>query len=159
MEKYCYFWLNKGNKAFLSQWYDSEFKVDGVTYSNAEQYMMAQKALTFNDKIIYNKILHTIDPKEIKALGRKVKNFNESVWDSEKRDVVYKGTYAKFSQNEDLKKKLIATGDDILVEASPYDTIWGIGLKESDPLARKRETWKGQNLLGDILVEVREKLK
>lgn len=159
MENAIYFWLNKGDNAYLSQWYNSEFEVDGLVYKNAEQYMMAQKAKCFKDEEVFGEILRTIDPKEIKALGRKVKGFNDTEWDRLKRGIVLKGNIAKFSQSEKLKGKLLATDDALLVEASPYDSVWGIGLKEDNPLAWDKDTWKGQNLLGYILMDVREQMK
>jgi ribA/ribD-fused uncharacterized protein len=100
--------------------------------------------------------MSTTDPREQKKIGREVKNFDKKKWDQKVKDIVFRGNMAKFTQNEDLKKKLLATAGTTLVEASPHDKIWGIGLAETDPKAQKRETWLGTNWLGEVLTEVRE---
>ena len=136
-DKYIFFWghneKNPGEitKKSLSQWYNCLFKIDGITYYTAEQYMMSQKALLFNDNETNLKIMKEKDPKTYKALGRQVKNFDPSIWDKNKFEIVVKGNTAKFSQNEELKKFLLNTNDKILVEASPHDKIWGIGMDEN----------------------------
>ena len=163
--RYIFFWkptpsLNgELTKSCLGQWFKSLFIIDGITYACAEQYMMAQKARLFKDDEILKQILDTNDPKKMKALGQKVKSFNQSVWDANKFDIVLKGNYAKFSQNEELKAFLLATKNYVLVEASPLDKIWGIGLKENDKNAKNPLLWKGKNLLGFALMEVRKKLQ
>lgn len=136
----------------------SDFVVDGIKFVCMEQYMMAYKAKIFNDIEVYNKILSTIDPKEIKLLGRAVKNFDSEIWDSVKFDIVYNGNLAKFSQNAALKDFLLSLGDVILAEASPYDTVWGIGMKECE-VAFIPDNWLGQNLLGLALTKVKETLQ
>ena len=161
--EYVFFWGHKSKagqvtKACLSQWYPSTFTVDGVTFNCAEQYMMAEKARVFEDEETYAKILASSDPKEIKALGRKVQNFSTEKWAEVSKDVVVKGNLHKFDQNPELKKFLINTGNKILVEASPYDTIWGIGLKDGDRNASNPTLWKGRNKLGFALMEVRDEL-
>lgn len=128
------------------------------TFTSAEQYMMYMKAVTFKDFDIADKILNETVPKKIKALGRKVKNFKNKKWNSVKFDIVKEGNIYKFSQNKDLKKALRDTGDKILVEASPYDRIWGIGMGRSNPDVYDPSKWKGQNLLGKALMDVREYL-
>lgn len=153
-EKYIFFWGD-----IYSQWYSTEFVVDGIKYNCAEQYMMAEKARTFNDEKTLNKILSTNDPKKQKKLGRLVKNYNENLWNNIRFDVVVKGNYAKFSQNESLKKQLLSTGNKIIVEASPYDTIWGIGLSEYDERCLEEKNWKGSNLLGKAIMKTRDMLK
>ena len=163
MENYFYFWghtqkqENTIDKSCLSQWFQRDFIIDNLTYRNAEQYMMAKKALLFNDEEIFQKIMAETSPKKIKALGRKVKGFNPDVWDENAERFVYEANLAKFSQNEDLKEFLLSTKG-IIVEASPYDKIWGIGLKSSDPKALSRDTWNGENKLGFVLTRVREVL-
>lgn len=117
--------------------------------------MMCHKALLFGDSEIAKLILNTENPKKHKELGRKVRNFDEHTWKLRREQIVYKGNYLKFTQNLHLKNALIETVGTTLVEASPYDRIWGIGLSASDPRAKNRETWRGQNLLGDILTRVR----
>jgi len=151
---HVYFW-----GGIYSQWYKRDFVYKGFTFSTAEQWMMFNKAMLFNDKSIAKEILETKDPKKQKALGRKVKNFDECVWDRHKLKIVIKGNYLKFSQNKDLKDKLMATGDKKLVEGSPYDAVWGVSLKFDDPRILDEKNWKGQNLLGIALMEVREKFK
>ena len=159
--EYLFFWGHTGNnpKRFLSQWYPCRFVVDGVEYSSAEQYMMAQKAALFGDDETYKKILAVSDPKEVKALGRKVKGFDEKIWNSRCDDIVRTGNLAKFSQNPELKAFLLdKTGDMTLVEASPYDRKWGIGMREC-AAACDPENWHGENRLGYALTEVREMLR
>lgn len=143
----------------FSQWYESEFTVKGVTYNCTEQFMMAEKAGCFNDHTSREKIMATKSPKEQKALGRNVKNFDVEVWKEVCEEIVYVGNYAKFTQNPDLKEILLETKDRILVEASPYDKIWGIGLSQSDPRALDPNLWEGLNLLGIAIMKVRDKLK
>lgn len=142
----------------LSQWFDKKFTVDNIEYRTAEQYMMAEKARLFNDQQILSAIMAATTPKEAKQLGRKIRNFNPKVWDTHKKAIVTKGNYAKFSQNPDLKKYLLQTGDKILVESSPYDNIWGIGLDSTEARAIHPSNWPGQNLLGFCLMEVRDSL-
>jgi ribA/ribD-fused uncharacterized protein len=120
--------------------------------------MMAEKARMFEDSINLAHIMTSVKPKDQKAYGRKVVGFNKAIWDKEAKNIVYKGNYAKFNQNLDLKKKLLATEGTTLVEASPVDCIWGIGLKADDPRARQRETWLGTNWLGETLTKVRDNI-
>ncbi|MFT2092325.1 NADAR family protein [Paraglaciecola sp. 2405UD69-4] len=147
------------DKNYLSQWYSSSFQLDGHWYQTSEHYMMAQKAKLFNAEPIFKKIITSKSPKEAKQLGREVAGFNRDTWDNHKFDLVVKGNLAKFSQSKALRDFLLDTGKKVLVEASPSDTIWGIGLKETDPRAQKPSTWLGQNLLGFALMQVREQLK
>lgn len=153
-ENYVFFW-----NGIYSQWYQAPMTIDGIEYNCCEQYMMEQKALTFGDVHIATLIMETSDPKEQKALGRKIKGFNKEVWDSACIGIVYKGNRAKFSQNEDLKNQLLATEDDIMVEASPYDKIWGIGMGENDPGVENPANWKGLNLLGWTIILVKKELR
>lgn len=153
MEKFTFFLRGP-----LSQWVKSQFIVDGIIYCNAEQYMMAQKAIIFNDKEIFEQIMATTSPKEHQALGRQVRGFNQEIWNKVARDVVYIGNYSKFSQNEDLKKILFDTYGTTLVEASPTDLIWGCGFEENDSRILDRAQWLGKNWLGETLTKVREAL-
>ncbi len=163
--KYVYFWGHTPRKdgqishSCFSQWYDSPFTVDDVYYPTAEHYMMAEKAKLFNDEEIYQQIIHSTHPNQAKALGRKVKNFDESVWKKHCFDIVVNGNLAKFSQHDNLKKYILSTGDRVLVEASPYDKIWGVGLARSNEKIANPLNWKGQNLLGFALMVVRDKLR
>lgn len=142
----------------FSQWYPSKFIIDGIEYNCAEQYMMAMKALLFGDRDIHSKIMASKNPKEQKAFGREVKNFNADKWNTICKTVVYEGSYAKFHKDP-LKKVLLATGNREIVEASPYDKIWGIGLGENDPLRFDKAKWSGTNWLGEALMRVREDLR
>lgn len=146
----------KITEACLSQWYPCQFAVDGVTYTSAEQYMMAEKAKLFGDEEIRAEILNTSDPRKCKALGRKVRNFEKSIWDQNKQTIVIRGNREKFLQNDDLKQFLLSTGDKVLVEASPTDRIWGIGLGKNNPDALDPAKWRGRNLLGFALMTVRQ---
>lgn len=163
--KYIFFWGHKPSadgsitKSCFSQWYDCCFTVDGVEYSTAEQYMMSQKALLFGDNKIYSEIMNAYHPKQFKDLGRKISGFNEKVWNENKTDIVIKGNTAKFSQNQELKYFLLNTNNRILVEASPYDKIWGIGMKSDDTRCENPTLWNGENLLGFCLMEVRDIIK
>ena len=120
---------------------------------------MAQKANVFGDEEVMNQILAETDQMTIKRLGRLVKNYDDSVWTERRFQIVVEGNLAKFSQNEDLRHFLLSTGDKILVEASPKDTIWGIGFDEFAPEATNPALWNGENLLGFALMEVRDRLK
>ena len=154
MTEYVFFW----NSTTFSQFGNSKFAIDGITYNWAEQYMMSEKARVFNDPTTLVEILVAKTPAEVKALGRKVAGFNDSTWDLHKYNVVVKGNLAKFGQNPKLLKKLLETGTKMLVEASPYDKIWGIGLNEKQAKVTPESEWKGQNLLGKALMEVRTAL-
>lgn len=142
----------------FSQWYASKFTIDGITYNTAEQFMMAMKADYFGDDEAKFKIMNTNDPSEQKALGRQVKNFDKEAWDAVSRGYVYQANMAKFSHPQ-LKQFIIDTGDRILVEASPYDKIWGIGLAVDDPKALDKNNWRGTNWLGEVLMKVRNDLQ
>jgi ribA/ribD-fused uncharacterized protein len=139
----------------FSQWHRGRFTVDGVEYCTAEQYMMAGKARFFEDTVALDKILKETNPRKQKALGRNVQNFNESAWNSIARDIVYRGNYEKFTQNPDFLSLLKSTGDALLVEASPDDVIWGIGLGMDDPAKEDPKNWRGTNWLGEVLTKVR----
>lgn len=160
-ERFTFFWRGP-----FSQWYPSKFEIDGIVYSHAEQWMMAEKARLFDDEAVLKEILVSSNPKEQKALGRKVKGSagprwnsgDEARWNDAAKGIVMEGSRAKFSQNADLLGMLLATEGTTLVEASPYDRIWGIGLAESDLRAHSRETWLGKNWLGEVLTEVRDAL-
>lgn len=142
----------------FSQWYRCSFSAGELTFTCAEQYMMHGKALLFGDADVAQEILAADHPRKHKALGRKVKNFDDVVWKREREQIVMAGSRLKFTQNADLKALLLATQGTTLVEASPYDRIWGIGLAASNPKAQDPATWRGQNLLGKILTRLRDDL-
>jgi ribA/ribD-fused uncharacterized protein len=142
-----------------SQWYPSPIVIDDVEYNCAEQYMMAQKALTFNDTESWVEIMKAWHPSQQKAIGRKVKGFNVDEWNNVCKDIVYKANMAKFTQHETLKEGLLATGDSELVEASPTDVVWGIGLAENNPDINDRSKWRGTNWLGEVIMKVRATIR
>lgn len=144
---------------YLSNWYLTDFEVDGIEYSSMEQYMMYQKAICFEDYEIAKQILETNDPGKIKALGRMVRNFDGQIWNGLGQIIVYEGLLEKFHQNNELKRKLLATQQDILAECAVGDKIWGIGLSMKDENRFFMDKWQGQNLLGFCLMQVRERLE
>ncbi|MBS7256217.1 NADAR family protein [Flavobacterium branchiicola] len=163
--KFLFFWGHQPNKdgsiskTCFSQWWLSSFDVEGITYKTAEHWMMAKKAELFQDKEIFNKILKVNSPAEAKKLGRLVKNYDDKVWLANRYEIVKEGNYHKFSQNPDLKVFLLNTNDRVLVEASPVDPIWGIGMGGDHKDVFNPKAWKGLNLLGFALMEVRDELK
>jgi ribA/ribD-fused uncharacterized protein len=152
--KYVFFW-----SGIYSQWWKADMTIDDVKYNSCEQYMMHQKALTFGDTEIAKLIMTEENPREQKKYGRMIKNFDKGVWDKCCLGIVYKGNYVKFTQNEDLKAALLLTGKRIMVEASPLDNIWGIGMDENDPNVEYPACWKGLNLLGQAITLVKNELR
>ena len=144
---------------YLSQWYEAPIIIDDINYNCCEKFMMYQKAIYFQDYEIAKNILNTNDPKEHKKFGRMVKNFDEEKWNNICELIVYRANYVKFTQNLNLKEKLLKTGDKIIVECSPYDQIWGNGLDITNTLKTSPENWKGTNKLGKILMVVRDNIK
>lgn len=142
----------------FSQWYRCAFAAGGHAFNCAEQYMMHGKALLFGDAAIAAEILAADHPRQHKALGRKVRGFDDAIWKREREGIVLAGNRAKFTQNAALREQLLATRGTTLVEASPYDRIWGIGLAATDPRAQDPKQWRGQNLLGRILTALRDEL-
>ena len=167
--EYLFFWgfrpKQEGvlDESCLSQWYPSPFTINipvpgdlvQITMPTAEHYMMYKKATIFYDYVSASKILHSKTPKEAKALGREVKNFNAVKWDAEAFEIVLSANINKFTGGN-LEKYLLSTGDKILVEESPEDTILGIGLEADDPRAKDPKVWLGENKLGFALMKVRE---
>ena len=160
--KYLFFWGHQPkskshiDKACFSQWYQVGFQCEGVFYKTAEHYMMAEKAKLFDDNKIREEILNADHPGEAKTLGRKIRGFKDELWNKKRFSIVVRGNVAKFSAHESLKSYLIGTGERILVEASPVDKIWGIGLAANDLDAENPYRWKGLNLLGFALMEARQ---
>ena len=143
---------------FLSNWYLSDFSINGISFTSMEQYMMHQKAVCFQDENITEQILATKDVAKIKELGRCVSGYNDQYWNGVRQIIVYEGLFAKFTQNELLKKQLKDTQNAILAECAVKDCIWGIGLSMNDSNRLKPKLWKGQNLLGFALMMVRNKI-
>ncbi|EMD5068270.1 NADAR family protein [Listeria monocytogenes] len=163
--KYIFFWGHqpaedgKISKSCFSQWWICSFKVDGVEYNCAEQFMMAEKAKLFNDMEMREKILAAKHPKQAKDFGRLIRGFQEDIWLKNRFNIVMRANLAKFSQNEELKKFLMQTKKRILVEASPVDKIWGIGMAADNKNVENPLYWKGLNLLGFALMAVRDELE
>lgn len=163
--KFIYFWghsdKNKEQigKFCFSQWFESTFTVGNVTYKTAEHWMMAHKALLFEDYKTYEKIIRCEKPGEAKELGREVLYYDDNLWNERKFDIVKLGNIHKFNQHPPLADYLLQTGNRVLVEASPVDTIWGIGLSQDSEYIDNIYAWRGQNLLGFVLMEVRDFLK
>jgi hypothetical protein len=144
--------------ACLSQWFPRAFVVDGVRYATAEHWMMAEKARLFGDADALARVLESETPAAAKAIGRQVRGFDDEAWERARFEAVVRGNVAKFGQHEDLRAFLLGTGERVLVEASPRDRVWGIGLGASNPDARDPSKWRGRNLLGFALMEARARL-
>lgn len=161
---FVFFWGHADRKAgigkqCLSQWYMAPMDIAGLHYNCMEQYLMAEKARTFGDVEAEAKIMAEYIQMAIKKLGRKVAGYDDDVWKAMRRHVSVRGNIYKFAQNPRLKDFLLSTGDKIIVEASPNDRIWGIGLDENSPDAAVPARWQGENLLGFALMEVRDHLR
>ena len=143
----------------FSNWAPTQFTVDGVSFSTAEQYIMYRKCLTFGDTVTAEKLLSSDSPKEQKALGREAAGYIDSVWAGIRQTVAIRGLYAKFSQDAELKRLLLGTGDAVLVECTSNDRIWACGLDKDDDDRLSADRWKGQNILGFALMEVRNMLR
>lgn len=148
----------KASKSCFSQWWLDTFCVDEIDYPSAEHWMMAEKARLFEDTETLAAIIKAKSPGEAKKLGRMVGNFDPQAWEQRKFEIVVQGNVHKFSQNEDLKEFLLNTKDRILVEASPLDRIWGIGMTQHHEEVENPEKWKGHNLLGFALMQTRDLL-
>lgn len=162
--KYLFFWGHQPSKdgiitkTCFSQWWLSPFVVEGIEYKTAEHWMMAKKAVLFQDAEVLEKIINAKSPAEAKKLGREVKNYKDEEWLKHRFQIVKEGNFHKFSQNQDLKEFLMTTGERVLVEASPVDPIWGIGMASDHEDSHNPEKWRGLNLLGFALMEVRDEL-
>lgn len=160
--QFVFFWgpgESKLPKACFNQWHNAAFHHNNFLYANAEQAMMAEKAYMFKDFGTLQQILDCVSPRAVKALGRMVQNYNDTQWAAGRLQLVVDINYEKFSQNHDMRENLLATGQSILVEASPVDQVWGIGLVETNDWAKNPNLWRGTNLLGEALMIVREQLR
>ncbi|MBI9010543.1 MAG: NADAR family protein [Tenericutes bacterium] len=163
--EFLFFWghekLKDGEitKSCLSQWWKSKFSIDTYTYCCMEQYLMASKARLFNDEKTLEKIMKSSNPKKIKALGRRVKNFKEEIWKDRRYSIIVNGNLSKFLQNQKLLNYLLDTQDKILVEANPYDKIGGVGMAADNNKIINPLNWKGENLIGFALMDVRDELR
>ncbi len=161
--KYIFFWGHQPGRSGItatcfSQWYEAPFTVDGQRYPTAEHFMMAEKASLFGDLQIRSEVLRAPNPGAAKALGRQVRGFSEERWLQHRYSIVLRANEAKFTQNPDLGNFLNQTGSRILVEASPVDRVWGIGLAADDEKVNNPNLWRGLNLLGFALMHVRERI-
>ena len=161
--KYTTFWSHRPRGRELvvecfSQWFPSEFEHAGYRYPTAEHWMMASKARLFGDVEMERKILSAESPGAAKRWGAEVSNFDESIWEDHWESVVTEGCLLKFGQDPTLRRFLLGTGSRILVEASPTDRIWGIGLAADHPDVLAPERWLGLNLLGFCLMRARAQL-
>ncbi len=162
--KYLRFWGHRPQRdggvgaGCLSQWWPAAFTVDGREFATAEHWMMWHKATLFGDLAVAERVLAAGHPHRAKALGRQVRDFDEATWAARRYEIVVAGSVAKFAQHEPLRRFLLGTGDRVLVEASPTDRVWGIGLTADDPRAADPATWRGDNLLGFALMEARAQL-
>ncbi|MBN0047850.1 NADAR family protein [Streptomyces actuosus] len=163
--KYLFFWGHRPRPdgrvgpSCLSQWWPSPFTVAGVTYRTAEHWMMAEKARLFADPEAERQVLDARHPAEAKKAGRLVRGFDEGTWERERFRIVVEGSVHKFGARPELRAFLVSTGDRVLVEASPVDRVWGIGLAAADEAAADPERWRGPNLLGFALMEARRRLR
>lgn len=163
-QKYIFFWGHRPErdgrlgKGCFSQWWSSPFTVDGVTYATAEHWMMAGKARLFGDAEVLGKVLAAASPAQAKQLGRQVRRFDQKRWEEERYTLVAEGNLAKFSQHPNFAEVLVTSGSRVLVEASPVDRIWGVGLAADDAAVTDPGRWRGLNLLGFALMDVRSRL-
>lgn len=154
--RFVFFWRPPNP---FGQWTLSPFQIDGRFYMCAEQYMMAEKARLFGDTEIESQILNSNDPRHHQRLGKQVSGFDHDRWTAERCKIVFRGNVAKFTQNRKFRDILTETGDRRLVEASPSDKIWGIGIAANNPLAYDPKNWRGLNLLGAVLEDVRAHIR
>ncbi|QGN47981.1 DUF1768 domain-containing protein [Micromonospora sp. WMMC415] len=163
--KFLHFWGHKPQRdgsigaGCLSQWWHAPFTVGGREFATAEHYMMWSKATLFGDTDVAEQVLTASHPHRAKTLGRQVRGFDQAVWEARRYAIVVTGSVAKFGHHADLRSYLLGTGDRILVEASPVDRIWGIGLAADDPRAGDPAQWQGKNLLGLALMDARDQLR
>ncbi|GHF08466.1 hypothetical protein GCM10017786_47830 [Amycolatopsis deserti] len=163
--KYLFFWGHRperdgsAGRGCLSQWWPARFAVDGREFATAEHYMMWRKAMLFGDTATAEQVLRAPHPRRAKELGHRVAGFDEERWVASRYDIVVAGSVAKFGQHPELRRFLLGTGERVLVEASPVDATWGIGLPADDPRAREPEQWPGLNLLGFALMDARSELR
>jgi ribA/ribD-fused uncharacterized protein len=155
-----YFW-----GGILSNWakigFTAQAEIDGAfeRYNTSEQYMMRVKADLFKDADAATRVMATSDPRKQKAIGRSIQGYSDAVWDGAARDLTYPGVYAKFEQNAKERDLLLSTCDKIIVEASPLDTKWGVGLEHLDERIFDKSQWRGTNWLGHMLMRARDDLR
>jgi len=161
-EKSIFFWKENNKFGFLNSFYTSHFvDENNIKYNCTEQYFMANKCLKFDksNRALYMNIMKTTIPYTIKKYGKQVNNFDKSIWDKEKYELIKKGIRFKFSQNIKLRKKLIQTGNKNIYEATQYDKLWGRGMTMQEAKEIEDANFPGENLLGKALMEIREEIK
>ncbi len=146
-------------RGVLSNFEKCYIKYKGHLFATTEQAFMWEKAVFFNDHESASKILREENPAKAKKLGREVKNFDDSKWSKVCYEIMYLINYEKYFQNTRLKNILLNTGDKMIIEANPKDTRWGIGLSAEDDRVLDESQWQGENLLGKVLMQVRDELK
>lgn len=162
--EFLFFWGHKAQpdgsvgSGCLSQWWPAPFTIDGLVFATAEHYMMWRKAALFCDEQVAGQILTAARPDRAKALGRQVRGFDQATWEAHRFGIVVDASTAKFGQNPELREYLLATDDKVLVEASPRDRVWGIGLAAGNERAQDPASWRGLNLLGFALMHARSAL-
>ncbi|MNT06649.1 Swarming motility protein YbiA [compost metagenome] len=161
--KFIYFWGHQSGRhgvtaSCFSQWYGAPFVIEGQRYPTAEHYMMAEKARLFGDEATRALVFKAPNPGAAKALGRQVLGFKEDTWLAHRYDIVTRANQAKFGQNPELREFLAQTGSRVIVEASPVDRIWGVGMAQDDEHIDNPNLWRGLNLLGFALMQVRDEL-
>ncbi|WP_181768914.1 NADAR family protein [Streptomyces albidus (ex Kaewkla and Franco 2022)] len=162
--KYLYFWGHQPRrdgamgKGCLSQWWQAPFELEGVRYATTEHWMMARKARLFGDEEAEHRAIAAAHPRQAKAAGRSVRGFDQEVWERERYGIVVEGNVRKFGHHGELREYLLGTNSRVLVEASPMDRVWGVGLAADDERVRDPAKWRGQNLLGFALMEARTRL-
>ncbi|MFC0600801.1 NADAR family protein [Streptomyces palmae] len=162
--RYVWFWGHRPRSdgsvgpGCFSQWWPAPFTVDGIVYPTAEHWMMAGKARLFQDAEAERQAVAAAHPQQAKNAGRMVRGFDEAVWQAHRFELVVQGNVHKFGQHPQLRAYLLGTGSRVLVEASPVDRVWGIGLTADDERAADPSRWRGLNLLGFALMEARQRL-
>jgi hypothetical protein len=158
-QEILYFFSKEPENKEFSNFYETTFKLDGVEYKSAEHAFEAIKAKTFGDDEMFGKILKAKSAQSAKSFGNKVKNFKEETWAEKQDEVMTSVLRAKFTQNLELRKKLLDTGDKLLANADPRDKYWGISTSASTEVAKTPTKWKGDNKLGKILEALRTELR
>ena len=153
------FWRPQQQHGYLGNWWASPCELEGQRLATSEHGMMFLKAKLFGDEETAQRLVQSTDPKDAKNLGRLVSGFDEATWKANRCEIMYRACMSKFTLDEELRQKLLDTGERCLIEASPYDRIWGIGMEKKDPRCRNVSQWRGENLLGRVLMAVRRDLK
>lgn len=147
--------FHQGVTQTQKQYLENTISSKELKFSSVGQFMMYHKAIIFLDRDVANCIMSTSNNQRIMKLGKQIKNYDDNIWSYYKSNVVYMANYLKFNQNPELISALVDTIGTTLVKVASDDKIWGIGLSKNDLDAKQRETWKGKNLLGEILTLLR----